>query len=93
LYNPVSRYPGTDDWGISEKPRRLAHCICGVLCRGYWKNGFPKEAPELRLEKPGNGPGLPIEAERRISMIKLLVELPLIGKFTIIIVWHRKGKR
>jgi len=23
-------------------------------------------------------------------MIKLLVELPLIGKFTIIIVWHRK---
>ena len=25
-------------------------------------------------------------------MIKLLVELPLIGKFTIIIVWHRKGK-
>jgi len=26
-------------------------------------------------------------------MIKLLVELPLIGKFTIIIVWHRKGSR
>jgi hypothetical protein len=26
-------------------------------------------------------------------MIKLLVELPLIGKFTIIIVWHRKGRR
>jgi len=38
-------------------------------------------------------PGLPFEAERRIDMIKLLVELPLIGKFTIIIVWHRKGKR
>jgi hypothetical protein len=26
-------------------------------------------------------------------MIKLLVELPLIGKFTIIVVWHRKGRR
>jgi len=26
-------------------------------------------------------------------MIKLLFELPLIGKFTIIIVWHRKGRR
>jgi len=26
-------------------------------------------------------------------MIKLPVELPLIGKFTIIIVWHPKGKR
>jgi hypothetical protein len=26
-------------------------------------------------------------------MIKLLEELPLIGKFTIIIVWHRKGSR
>jgi len=26
-------------------------------------------------------------------MIKLLVELPLIGRFTIIIVWHRKGRR
>ena len=25
-------------------------------------------------------------------MIKLLVELPLIGRFTIIIVWHRKGQ-
>jgi hypothetical protein len=33
------------------------------------------------------------DAERRIYMIKLLVELPLIGKFTIIIVWHRQGKR
>jgi len=26
-------------------------------------------------------------------MIKLLIELPLIGKFTIIIVWHRKAQR
>jgi len=26
-------------------------------------------------------------------MIKVLVELPLVGKFTIIIVWHRKGSR
>jgi hypothetical protein len=26
-------------------------------------------------------------------MIKLLVELPLIGRFTIIVVWHRKGRR
>jgi len=26
-------------------------------------------------------------------MIKLLVELPLIGKFTIIIVWRRKRQR
>jgi hypothetical protein len=24
-------------------------------------------------------------------MIKLLVDLPLIGRFTIIIVWHREG--
>jgi hypothetical protein len=26
-------------------------------------------------------------------MIKVLVVLPLIGRFTIIIVWHRKGQR
>src|ERR1039457_6915285 len=31
--------------------RRLAHCTCGVLsCRG-WKNGFSREAPELRIGK------------------------------------------
>jgi hypothetical protein len=71
----------------------LAHCTCGVLSCGDWKNGFSKEALELRSGKPGSWPGLPFEAERRISMIKLLVELPLIGKFTIIIVWHRKGRR
>src|ERR1039457_3307683 len=73
--------------------RRLAHCTCGVLSCGDWKNGFSREALELRSGKPGLRPGLPFEAERRISMIKLLVELPLIGKFTIIIVWHRKGRR
>ena len=60
---------------------------------GDWKNGFSREAPELRSGKPGSRPDLPFEAERRISMVKLLVELPLIGKFTIIIVWHRKGRR
>ena len=69
-----------------------AHCTYGVLSYGDWKNGFSKEAPELRLGKPGLRPGLPVEAERRIDMIKLLVEL-LIGRFTIIIFWHRKGKR
>jgi hypothetical protein len=38
-------------------------------------------------------PGLPFEAERRVKlMIKLLVELPLIGEFTIIIAWHPKGR-
>ena len=37
--------------------------------------------------------GPSIQVERRIYMIKLLVELPLIGKFTIIVVWHRKGRR
>ena len=59
-----------------------------------WKNGFSKEAPELRLGKPGSGPGLPVKAERRVKpMIKVLVVLPLIGRFTIIIVWHRKGQR
>ena len=83
-----------DGSGMRRKPDRLAHCSGGVLSCGDWKNGFSKEARELRSGKPGSGPGLPVEAERRIEqMIKLLVELPLIGKFTIIIVWHRKGSR
>src|ERR1019366_221675 len=73
--------------------RRLAHCTCGILSCGDWQNGLSREAPELRSGKPGLRPGLLFEAERRISMIKLLVELPLIGRFTIIIVWHRKGRR
>jgi hypothetical protein len=72
---------------------RLPHCTCGVLSCGDWKNGFSREALGLRSGKPGSRPGLLFEAERRISMIKLLVELPLIGRFTIIIVWHRKGRR
>jgi hypothetical protein len=32
-----------------------------------WKNGFSKEARKLRLGKPGRWPGLPVEAERRIT--------------------------
>ena len=56
--------------------------------------GSRKKHRELRIGKARLWPGLPVEAERRIEqMIKLLVELPLIGKFTIIIVWHRKGRR
>ncbi len=80
--------------GLEERTRReLAHCTCGVFSCGDWKNGFSKEAPELRLGKPSTRLGLPVDTERRIYMIKLLVELPLIGRFTIIIVWHRKGRR
>ena len=45
------------------------------------------------MGKPGKRPGLPVEAERRICMIKLLVDLLLFGRITIIIVWHRKGRR
>src|ERR1019366_3445604 len=72
----------------------------GVDWRTAHAESFPvevgrisREAPELRSGKPGLRPGLLFEAERRISMIDLLVELPLIGRFTIIIVWHRKGRR
>jgi hypothetical protein len=39
-------------------------------------------------------PGLPVEAERRINyMIMLLVDLLLFGSVTVIIVWRRKGRR
>ncbi len=58
------------------------------------KTGSRKKHQSFDSGKPGISPGLPVEAERRIySMIKLLVELPLIGKFTIIIVWHHEGGR
>jgi hypothetical protein len=43
--------------------RRLAHCTCGVLSYGDWKNGFSKEAPEPRLGKPGSWPDLPVKTE------------------------------
>src|ERR1035438_9992636 len=72
----------------------------GVDWRTAHAESFPvevgrisREAPELRSGKPGLRPGLLFEAERRISMIKLLVELLLIGRFTVIIVWDRKGRR
>src|ERR1039457_7576709 len=57
------------------------------------RTGSREKHQSFESGKPGLRPGLLFEAERRNSMIKLLVELPLIGRFTIIIVWHRKGRR
>src|ERR1035438_3739116 len=90
--NRANRYDSVRGRSRRRTRRRLAHCTCGVLSCRDWQNGLSREAPELRSGKPGLRPGLLFEAERRISMIKLLVELPLIGRFTIIIVWHRKGQ-
>ena len=46
------------------------------------------------MEKPGiRARAFQIEAERRIYMIMLLVDLLLVGKVTVIIVWRRKGQR
>ena len=56
------------------------------------RTGSREKHQSFESGKPGLRPGLLFEAERRNSMIKLLVELPLIGRFTIIIVWHRKGQ-
>src|ERR1022692_2808098 len=78
-YYPATRSRPRPDWN-KEKPALVgAVHNTEVFSCGDWKNGFSREAPEVRPGKPGSWPGLPVEAERRINyMIKLLVELPLI---------------
>src|ERR1022692_3175570 len=80
--------------GTKRNRHWLAQCTYGGLFLWRLEERVLERSTGVRPGKPGSWPGLPVEAERRINyMIKLLVELPLIGKFTIIIVWHRKGRR
>ena len=58
------REPGGTGFSLRNQ-RRLATLQTESFAGKTWKNGFSKEAQELRSGKPGSGPGLPVEAERR----------------------------
>ena len=79
-----------------ENSERIHALRNGVLACKDWKNGFPREAKGLQNGKAReNVPGLPFGAERTINymIILLLVDLLLAGKITVMVVWHRKGRR
>jgi len=57
------------------------------------RTGSREKHRSFDRESPVRGRAFPSKQKGGSYMIKLLVELPLIGKFTIIIVWHRKGSR
>lgn len=49
----------------------------------------------FKTGKPGEKPGPPLEAERGIELMILLlvIRLTMIGRITALIVWARKGQR
>lgn len=66
----------------------------GVLFCGNQRHGFPEEAQELQPGKPGEAPRPSGQSRKEdLLMIMLLADLLLVGKFTVIIVWRRKGQR